>query len=471
MSETPDLSGLRIDRSKGRRRGRGGRWTGRVVLLAAVVAAVWLFQRPLRELVDRLRLPEVRSALVVRRSPAAAAGAEGASANGYVVARTRAALSAEEPGRIVAIHVVEGTRVKAGDVVARLDYAEQEARLGRARAEREVAAAAAARAQSEAERDEADLARRRVDVARAEATVAEREAELAFAIEDEERFEELVKSGVADERRGGEVRRDRRAAGARREGAVAELSSARAAVRTAEAVVAVARKAAAEADARVASAAAGVIEAEAALEKTYVRAPFDGVVVLKEAEVGEVVSPNSQGGSNARGSVATMVDFASLEVQAEVPETTLAAVREGAPARIYLDAFPGEPYTGRIDRIWPTADRQKATVEVRVAFDEPDGRLRPDMGVRVVFLDEGVEVEAADEEPVLLVPVEAVVRVGGRSGVFALERGHVRFQAIETGDTHGNRQVVLAGLTGDERVVLAPPAGLTDGDRVRIAAD
>jgi multidrug resistance efflux pump len=107
--------------------------------------------------------------------------------------------------------------------------------------------------------------------------------------------------------------------------------------------------------------------------------------VLKDAEVGEVVSPNVQGGSSARGSVVTMVDFASLEVQAEVPETSLAAVVVGRGASIYLDAFPEKAYAARVDRIWPTANRTKATVEVRVAFLERDERLRPEMGVRVVF--------------------------------------------------------------------------------------
>src|SRR5690606_1372654 len=112
--------------------------------------------------------------------------------------------------------------------------------------------------------------------------------------------------------------------------------------------------------------------AAATLDKTFVRAPFDGIVVLKDAEVGEVVSPNSQGGSNARGSVCTMVDFDSLEVQADVPETSLASVRIGAPVAIYLDAFPGRTYPGKVSRIWPTADRQKASIQVRIVFAARD---------------------------------------------------------------------------------------------------
>jgi RND family efflux transporter MFP subunit len=190
--------------------------------------------------------------------------------------------------------------------------------------------------------------------------------------------------------------------------------------------------------------------------------------VSKEAEVGEVVSPNSQGGSNARGSVATMVDFSSLEAQAEVPETSLAAVRIGAPARIYLDAFPEDPYTGRIDRIWPAADRQKATVEVRVAFDQLDERLRPQMGCRVVFLKEG----AAQDGPgksVLLIPASALVKQGQTSGVFVVERDRVRLQELEVGATRGNRVIIESGLTGEELIVVAPPVDMQEGQRVRVA--
>src|SRR5262249_57017755 len=187
-----------------------------------------------------------------------------------------------------------------------------------------------------------------------------------------------------------------------------------------------------EAAARLEGTKAARDQAQATLDKTEVRAPFDGIVVLKDAEVGEVVSPNVQGGSNARGSVVTMVDFASLEVQAEVPETNLPAVVVGRSARIYLDAFPDKLYRGRVDRIWPTANRTKATVEVRVAFLDRDDKLRPEMGVRVVFEEEGAKMPEssapADARPVMLVPLDAVVKVGGERGVFVLERDRVRFQ-------------------------------------------
>jgi RND family efflux transporter MFP subunit len=162
-----------------------------------------------------------------------------------------------------------------------------------------------------------------------------------------------------------------------------------------------------------------------------------------------------------------MVDFDSLEVQVEVPETSLQAVRVGAPVQVFLDAFPATPYAARVERIWPTANRQKATVEVRVGFEAPDERLRPEMGVRAVFADQ--DPEAADEalvEGAILVPLSALASARARSGVFVLEDDRVRFRALELGPERGARVEVRAGLAEGERVVLEPPEDLEDGQRV-----
>lgn len=208
-------------------------------------------------------------------------------------------------------------------------------------------------------------------------------------------------------------------------------------------------------------------EAQAILEKTEVKAPFDGVVVLKDAEVGEVVSPNAQGG-NSRGAVVTMVDFTSLEAQVELPERSLAQVAKGARARVFLDAYPEKGYEGAVDRIWPTANRQKGTVELRVKLENPDDRLRPEMGVRVVFLDPSVAAETAPQESVVLVPESAVARAAGQTGVFELDRDVARFRAVELGGRRGQRVVVREGLEGGERLVDQPPQSLEDGARVRV---
>ena len=226
----------------------------------------------------------------------------------------------------------------------------------------------------------------------------------------------------------------------------------------------------AEAQARLPVLAANREAAQATLDKTEVRAPFDGVVVLKDAEVGEVVSPNSVGG-NARGSVATMVDFATLEVQVELPETNLSAAVVGDAATIYLDAYADRPYTGRVSRIWPTANRQKATVEVRVRFDAPDERLRPEMGARIVF-GAAAQAQAAqtssDGEAAVLVPLSAVVPIDGKPHVFLIERDVARVRAIQLGAEKNGRAVVRSGLQGGERLVDQPPPQLADGDRIRV---
>lgn len=222
-----------------------------------------------------------------------------------------------------------------------------------------------------------------------------------------------------------------------------------------------------EAVARQKVAAAEVDVAAATLEKTFIRAPFDGIVVHKEAEVGEVVSPNSLGG-RSRGSVVTMVDLSTLEVQAEVPETSLAAVREGGRAQVFIDAWPRETYEVVVDRIWPIADRQKATVEVRAVFLEPDARLRPEMGLRIVFQGgRDGEFTEVDNELLVTVPESAVVERDGVEGVFLIEEDRVTFREVRCGDGPPGARAVEAGLVGGERIVLRPSDELSDGDSVR----
>ena len=169
-----------------------------------------------------------------------------------------------------------------------------------------------------------------------------------------------------------------------------------------------------------------------------------------------------------------MVDFDSLEVQADVPETSLSAVRLGGRTRIFLDASPQAPYEGVVSRIWPTADRQKATVEVRVKFDKPDDRLRPEMGVRIVFLPEDAKSAARPaetSEPKIRVDRRSLARLDGRTGVFVLVGTQVQFVPVELGDDSGARVVITKGLEGGERIILEPPPGLADGDSVRLQED
>ncbi|MCU0867694.1 MAG: efflux RND transporter periplasmic adaptor subunit [Planctomycetes bacterium] len=470
-----DLQSLKIERKPQPVRTGGSRWPLRLVVLAVLGGAAWLFLPQLLGLADRVRLPAVRTHLVRESTPAAAAAVRGTAANGYVVAARRAALSSDVPGRIVEMAVREGSVVKRGDIVARLFADEYRAALARAEADLNAANLAIERAEANARTAEAEV--RGATAARESAAAQRLEAEALrrFADAEQVRAEELVRTGVGSTRDIDRASSDRDAAVARCTALAAAEATAATAVATAEARLATAGAEIAVSKAQRQSAAAGRDLAQATLDKTDVRAPFDGIVVLKDAEIGEVVSPNVQGGSNARGAVCTLVDFDSLEVQANVPETTLGSVRQGAPADVFLDAYPDQAYPGVVDRIWPTADRQKATVEVRVKLTRKDDRLRPEMGVRIVFRDEpsgaGEATAAAAEasgKRRIAVPENALVPVDGQLGAFVVERDTVRFVPITAGERKSGRVAIDAGLQQDQRIVLDPPPQLRDGDRVRL---
>ncbi len=469
-----ELQKLRIDRNKkaSPRRGVPG-GLGLWLVLILVLGGGYVFWPRIQSFVDQMRLPHVRTARAERPHPASAGAVQGKSANGYIVASRRAALSADTPGRIVELNVIEGSVVKKGDVVARLYSKEYEAAKTRAEAEILVALASSERAKADLEASKLDRIRIEKNEEAARADVSEAEAAQAHASAELDRVTGLARQGISTKQELDLRKKERDETAARLRSFTARLLAATSSVATAEQQVFVAAAELQVANARVESARAQRDQASATLEKTEVRAPFDGIVVLKNAEVGEVVSPNSQGGSTARGSVCTMVDFASLEVQADVPETSLSAVADGGPARIFLDAFPDRPYAGAVSRIWPTANRQKATVEVRIRFDKPDKYLRPEMGVRVVFLEKKASSETTPtpDHQDILVPAEAVVRINGEDGVFVIERDRVSFRAAKFGEQRGGRVPVETGLAEGEAVVVAPPAYLQNNDRVRVQED
>ncbi len=468
----PDLQALKIDRSSssprrgGRRRGGWGKW----IALALVAGALWLFRQPLQRFVERFSLPEVRLTTALQQSAGAATMVSGAAANGYIVASRRAALSADAPGRVVEMNVTEGSVVKKGDVVARLYADEFRAALKAVEAELLAQAAVVERVRAQVAASRAQLPRLEAEVRRAQASAKEQSDQLELAKTRVKRAEGLLAEGVGTQQQLDDARSEL----VRVEGA---LAVARAGVDAAQNTLMqqaleleAAQAAQREAEARVPVLRANREASQAALDQTEVRAPFDGIVVLKDAEVGEVVTPNGLGG-NARGSVATMVDFATLEVQVELPETNLSAAVVGESATIFLDAYPDRPYAGRVERIWPTANRQKATVEVRVRFEQPDQFLRPEMGARIVFgaAPAPSNGDAKPSAPVVLVQRSAVVPIDGRPHVFLLERDVARVKAVRLGDEKSGRVVVLEGLAGGERLIDAPPATLADGDRVRVA--
>ncbi|MBX3463060.1 MAG: efflux RND transporter periplasmic adaptor subunit [Planctomycetes bacterium] len=469
-----DLQTLKIDRNPQppAARRRRSAWPWRLAALGAAGVAAWLFWRPLGDLVDQLRLQPVRTLLVTDLAPAAAAAVRGTAANGYVVAARRAALSSDVPGRIVELSVREGSVVKRGDVVARLYADEFRAALQRAEADLAAAEAGVQRSEAAQVASRAELAQAEAATVTARAQRDEGAATVQWLEGELARVQELLAAGIGADRDLQRAQTDLDAGRARLAALTAAVAGAETATATARQRLAVAGGDLAVVQAQREVAAAARDLAQATLDKTDVRAPFDGIVVLKDAEVGEVVSPNVQGGSNARGAVCTMVDFDSLEVQANVPETSLGSVRLGAPADVFLDAFPDDRYDGVVDRIWPTADRQKATVEVRVRLLRKDERLRPEMGVRIVFRDPADTAEtAAPERRALVVPEPAVVQVGGDQGVFVVERDRVRFTPVRTGERKGGRVAIDQGLAPGSRIVVDPPPTLQDGDRVRVAAN
>lgn len=474
-----DLSPLSIDRSQSQRRRRNGFPWGRLTLLGCVATALFLFRGPILRKLDSLRLLRVETAVVYRPDARAAAASTGTAANGYVIAKTRAALSADTPGRIVELNVEEGSVVKAGDVVARLYSEELEAAVSVARAE--VAAAetrvASALAQVGVARAalpdlEAQITLASSRLAAGQASIQTAQAVATLAVQERTRAEALKKHSAVSQQALDRARSEESRSTAEVQRTEHELATLHVAVSAAEAsllrartTITAAEASVAEARAQVPVQAALLKQAQATLAKTVVRAPFDGVVVLKDAEIGEVVSPNAQG-TSSRGSVATMVDFSTLEVQVELPETSIAAVVLGGPVQVFLDAYPTRSYAGRVDRIWPTANRQKGTIEVRIVLSDPDSDLRPEMGARVTFAEGTAQTDKPSGPTPLRIPAAALVELSGAAHVFLVERGRVSLQAIEPGLRRGTLLEVLSGLVEGQRVVVQPHPSLADGDSV-----
>lgn len=393
MSDTkPDLSSLRIDRSRTAASSGGGsrRWIAIIVTLAAVVATLLFFTL-------RPGGIEVQVATTVATGGGNVA-AGGISANGYVVARTKASVSARILGRLEYMGVTEGSVLQKGDIIARLESADYEAAL---------------------------LA--------ALATVKQFEAQLAQAQRDLARSRRLSDENVISDS-------ELEDAATNVDVVTAQLESARARARL----------------------------AEVNLDNTRVRAPFDGTVLRKDAEVGEMVAPSSAGGGLTRTAIATMADLATLEVEVDVNEAYIAQIDNAQAARITLDAYTDTSFAGRVRQVVPTADRQKATVMVKVSILDRDPRILPEMGAKVVFLRDEDEAAVAAAPRRVRVPAAAVVRTEDGAIVWVVQEDRVSRREIEVGPSNGDQIEVRRGLKGGEGVVLAPPAGLEDGARVRV---
>jgi RND family efflux transporter MFP subunit len=219
--------------------------------------------------------------------------------------------------------------------------------------------------------------------------------------------------------------------------------------------------------ASIVSARAAVQAATVELENTRIRAPFDGTVLTKDADVGEVVAPFASS-ANSRGAVVTMADMSSLEVEADVSESNIGRISAGQPAEITLDAAPDKRYAGYVHKIVPTADRGKATVQTKVRFRERDSRVLPEMSAKVSFLAREADPADATRKPRLTVPSSAVVTRGGGTAVLVLRDGTVEERPVTAGPSAGGRTEITAGLEAGTQVIVAPDPGLGNGSRAKV---
>ncbi len=328
------------------------------------------------------------------------------NASGYVTARRQATVSSKVTGKVVEVLIEEGMTVEGGQVLARLDLSNTEVSLRLAQAQ-----AAAARAALE------------------ETRVRLRESKL-----DLDRTRELVAGEVASQ---------------------ADLDRAEAQYDSTQARLARQGDEAAVAERQVAF-------WRQEVEDRIIRAPFAGVVVSKNAQPGEMISPVSAGGGFTRTGICTIVDMSSLEIEVDVNEAYINRVSAGQSVDATLDAYPDWKIPARVIAIVPTADRQRATVRVRIGFDELDPRILPDMGVKVGFQENAVEARA---RALVTVPAGALWE-DGDDVVWVVADGTVERRAVSVEEVRGREALLAAGLSPGERVVVEAPEGLKEGDAV-----
>jgi RND family efflux transporter MFP subunit len=412
----PDLSKLRIDRTPPPPKGGSVRIPVIVGAVIVVLGGGGFFLRGR----SAIKVESIVVAPLAAGGDASAEGTTAVTANGYVVARTRASVSAKVPGRLAWLGVDEGSRVTKGQIIARLEDNEFRAAVDEAQAA--VATADAQRMEAESDRDQARREAQRTQQIRAENPnlMSAQEAEAA-------------ESKAAQ-------------AAARANAAKSRLDGARASMRF----------------------------AEASLENSSIKAPFSGTVLRKEAEVGEVVAP-SVGGGLTRGAVVTMADLTTLEVEVDVNEAYIGRVTHGQVARITLDAYPDTAFHGQVRQVVPTADRQRATVQVKVSITDHDPRILPEMGARVDFIaaapprQVGQASSPANAPPRFRVPVSAVKENGGKSVVWLVRDGRLTAREVQAGPASGGFREIRSGLSGGERVLTGGVESPVEGMRVEVA--
>lgn len=397
------LDSLRIDREAAEPPSGRGRWIAAAAGVVIALAALGFW-------LSRPRPVPVRTA-VVEEATAKGGGAPAVlNASGYVTARRQATVSSKVTGKVEEVFVEEGMRVEAGQVLARLDASQARLALGLAEARRGAS----------------------------EKSLVETEARLREARLRERRSRDLAAEGVA-------AQADLDAVEAEVDALEARLAAQREELRAADRAVALERQ---------------------NLEDTVIRAPFSGVAISKNAQPGEMISPISAGGGFTRTGISTVVDMSSLEIEVDVNEAYIQRVSPGQRVVATLDAYPDAPFPAKVITTIPAADRQKATVTVRIGFDQLDSRILPDMGVKVSFLAEP-EADGAAARRVVRAPRAAIRGDRGQEYVLVvgtestLERRAVRLAAGGSDPAE-----IVAGLAAGERVVVEGPSELAAGDRV-----
>lgn len=399
---TPDLSKLTISREQ---KAFGGKKKPQKKWwigggVAIIIAAAAMFLRGAN------RVTEVDAGVVASAYPSQSITV--LNATGRVSAQRKAAVSTKATGRLVYLGVLEGAVVKAGDVLARIENLDVRATQDQA------------------------LANLRAATANREQGLAElRDAQSNLTRSEDLAAKNFISSSTLD------------TAKARFDKAKATVASLNGAIGVAE---------------------ANVRATNVAVEQTIIRAPFDGVVLTKNANVGDIITPFSSA-ADSKGAVVNMADMETLEVEADVSETSISRISVGQPVEIQLDAFPDLRLLGKVSRTVPTVDRAKATLLVKIAFVERDPRVLPDMSAKISFLSRALE--ASERKPVTAVQPGAVVKRDGRDVVFMIDNGTGKQVAVKTGSKIGDLQQV-SGINPGDKVVLAPPEQLKDGAAVTI---
>lgn len=408
IDKTSWQGGAQADAGSGGQ-GAGGRWKRlrlkpwqRWVLIAVVLVAAGVAMRQI--------FPasiEVETTSVSQVYPAQ--GVTTLNSSGYVTAQRKASVASKTTSRLIWLGVEEGSRVREGEIIARLERDDVLASHDRAGATLKASQAGIEHARSE----------------------------LADATQNYERMKRLLADKII---------------------AQSDFDAAEARYRKAQAALDTSTWSAG-------ASRAAVRESQAALEYTLLRAPFDAVVLTKNADIGDIVTPLGAA-ANAKASVVTVADLGSLLVETDVSESNVAKVKVGAPCEIMLDALPGERFPGVVHMIVPTADRTKASVMVKVKFRQLDPRILPEMSAKVAFLDR--ELAAQERAPRIAVPAAAVAERGGRKVLFVVEGASATAVPVETGMAIGDFVELASGPKPGARVVLNPPAALTSGGKVSV---